>query len=203
MLEPRDKGLVATTLRYAYEVRSSADVFEDLAETKVGGETLDLATHIIERKLGHFEPDQFEDRYQTALLDLIKAKSGHRPLPKLDAPKPSNVINLMDALRRSIAVEKTEGNPSKAPAKGAGKGAGKGVKADKPQREAAKPATKGGSEEGGAEAARPRAKVPSKKVTNASSGQEDTSAVPARAVARKAAGRPPAKGSGRGIRRAG
>ena len=104
LLEPRGKGLVATTLRYAYEVRDDKDYFEDIAERDVSGEMLDLATHIIGRKMAHFDPKRFEDRYQNALLELIEAKRTHQPV-KSSAPasKPSNVVSLMDALRRSIA----------------------------------------------------------------------------------------------------
>jgi DNA end-binding protein Ku len=105
MLEPRDKGLVAMTLRYPYEVRADDEVFDQIPDVKVDDDTLDLATHIIERKLTHFDPARFEDRYQNALLEIIKAKAANKPAPKLDAPKPSNVVNLMDALRKSIAAE--------------------------------------------------------------------------------------------------
>ncbi|HVL74362.1 MAG TPA: Ku protein [Beijerinckiaceae bacterium] len=109
MLEPREKGLVARTLRYAYEVRDPVELFEDIGEAEVSEEMLDLATHIIERKLTRFDPSRFDDRYQDALVELIKAKTGeeHAPLPKAQ-PAPSNVVNLMDALRRSIAAEKGE-----------------------------------------------------------------------------------------------
>jgi len=112
MLEPRGKGLVARTLRYAYEVREDREYFEDVGEVAVGDEMLDLATHIIARKLSRFDPQRFEDRYQNALIELIKAKTGHRPAPKHEAPKPSNVVNLMDALRKSIAAEKAEEKPA-------------------------------------------------------------------------------------------
>src|SRR5215210_378719 len=114
MLEPREKGLVAMTLRYPYEV------FDQIPDVKVDDDTLDLATHIIERKLTHFDPARFEDRYQNALLDIIKAKAANKPAPKLDAPKPSNVVNLMDALRKSIAAETGENdNAAAKPAKAA------------------------------------------------------------------------------------
>jgi DNA end-binding protein Ku len=113
MLEPRDKGLVAMTLRYPYEVRADDEVFDQIPDVKVDDDTLDLATHIIARKLTHFDPARFEDRYQNALLDIIKAKAANKPAPKLDAPKPSNVVNLMDALRKSIAAE-TGGNDNAA-----------------------------------------------------------------------------------------
>ena len=122
MLEPRGKGIAARTLRYGYEVRSDKDVFDDIGDVKVAGEMLDLAEHIIDKKLTHFDPTLFEDRYQTALVELIRAKTGHRPAPKLDAPKPSNVINLMDALRKSIAAEKREPDKPK-PARAAAKSA--------------------------------------------------------------------------------
>ena len=108
MLEPRGKGIAARTLRYAYEVRDDEDYFDDIGDVTVAGEMLELAEHIIDKKLTTFDPSRFEDRYQSALIDLIKAKTGERPAPKLDAPKPSNVINLMDALRKSIAAEKGE-----------------------------------------------------------------------------------------------
>ena len=120
MLEPRDKGLVAMTLRYPYEVRADDEVFDQIPDVKVDDDTLDLATHIIARKLTHFDPARFEDRYQNALLDIIKAKAANKPAPKLDAPKPSNVVNLMDALRKSIAAETGENdNAAAKPAKAA------------------------------------------------------------------------------------
>jgi DNA end-binding protein Ku len=120
MLEPREKGLVAITLRYSYEVRADDEVFDHIPEVKVDDDTLDLATHIIERKLTHFDPSRFEDRYQNALLEIIKAKAANKPAPKLEAPKPSNVVNLMDALRKSIAAETGNDNAAeKAPAKAA------------------------------------------------------------------------------------
>ena len=63
---------------------------------------LQLAEHILEQKKGHFDPDEFEDRYEDALSALIKAKQAGKEPPTAPAPKPSNVINLMDALRRSV-----------------------------------------------------------------------------------------------------
>jgi DNA end-binding protein Ku len=131
MLQPRGKGLVATTLHYAYEVRDDADYFEDIEDVDVPEEMLDLATHIIQRKLAHFDPKRFEDRYQDALLELIKAKQQHRPIKQAaPAPRPTNVVSLMDALRKSIASDKGEpandkGTPAakKAAKKSAGKAA--------------------------------------------------------------------------------
>src|SRR3712207_2886968 len=122
MLQPRGKGLVATTLHYAYEVRDDADFFEDIEDIEVPEEMLDLATHIIGRKMSHFDPKRFEDRYQDALLELIKAKQHHRPVKQAEpAPRPTNVVSLMDALRKSIAAEKgAAANDKGAPAKKGG-----------------------------------------------------------------------------------
>lgn len=106
MLEPRGKGLVATTLRYAYEVRKDSDYFDDIGDVEVPGEMLDLASHIIGRKMAQFDPTRFEDRYQNAVLELIKAKQQHLPVTSAaPSPKPGNVVSLMDALRRSIAAD--------------------------------------------------------------------------------------------------
>jgi len=104
-LEPRGKGLMGTLLRYPYEVRDEAHYFEDIPNIKVEKEMLDLAKHIVQTKAGHFEPDKFEDRYEDALTALIKAKHAGKPIPKLTEAKPSNVVNLMDALKRSVKAE--------------------------------------------------------------------------------------------------
>jgi DNA end-binding protein Ku len=126
MLQPRGKGLVATTLHYAYEVRDDADYFEDINDVDVPEEMLDLATHIIGRKLSHFDPKRFEDRYQDALLDLIKAKQHHRPITQAaPAPRPTNVVSLMDALRKSIASDKGEAANDKGSPAAKGSSAGK------------------------------------------------------------------------------
>ena len=102
MLQPRDKGLMATVIRYRNEVRDAKPYFSDIPAPKVTADMLDLATHIVKGKLGHFDPSQFEDRYEKALSALIKAKQSGRPPPAPKTPQPSNVINLMDALRRSV-----------------------------------------------------------------------------------------------------
>jgi DNA end-binding protein Ku len=122
MLQPRGKGLVATTLRYAYEVRDDADYFEDIDDVEVPEEMLDLATHIIDRKMSRFDPKRFEDRYQDALLELIKAKQQHRPVQQAaPAPRPTNVVSLMDALRKSISADKAEAANDKGKADDKGK----------------------------------------------------------------------------------
>lgn len=106
LLRPRGKGLLATALRYNNEVRDEKDYFDDIPDIKVPADMLKLATHILDTKKGHFNPDKFEDRYENALLDLVKAKRSGKAAPVLAEPKPSNVINLMDALRRSAKAER-------------------------------------------------------------------------------------------------
>jgi len=105
LLQPRGKGLLATALRYKNEVRNEKDYFDDIENIKVPADMLKLATHILETKKGHFNPEKFEDRYENALQDLIKAKRKGKAPPVLAEPRPSNVINLMDALRRSARGE--------------------------------------------------------------------------------------------------
>jgi DNA end-binding protein Ku len=105
MLEPRGRGLLATALRYNTEVRDADTYFEDIDKVRVPADMLKLATHILDSKKAHFDPDQFEDRYEDALKALIKAKRGGKELPEPEEPRPSNVINLMDALRRSVETE--------------------------------------------------------------------------------------------------
>src|SRR3981189_2546005 len=98
-LEPLDNGLMGTLLRYPYEVRDEKEYFDDIQDVKVTKDMLDLAKHIVEKKSGSFEPDRFEDRYESALVDLINLKRNGIPTAAKAAPKSSgNVINLMDAL---------------------------------------------------------------------------------------------------------
>jgi DNA end-binding protein Ku len=116
MLEPFDKGLLAITLRYAYQVRSESAAFEGIADTQLQPELLDLATKIIESKTRPFDVSRYEDRYENALLDLVKTKQAGREVEPAPTPQPSNVINLMDALRRSVASEKAAAAKSTASA---------------------------------------------------------------------------------------
>jgi DNA end-binding protein Ku len=117
MLEAFDKGLLASTLRYAYEVREPAAYFEDIPELKLPAEMRQLATHIVDTKAGHFDPSKFADHYETALVELLRAKQAGRVVeaPK-DEPAPQRVINLMDALRASIGAE-TKKKPAAASTK--------------------------------------------------------------------------------------
>ena len=107
LLEPYDKGIRAMTLRYASEVRAASAYFEDIPDIKIPAEMKELAEVIIDRKTGHFEPVKFEDRYENAVIDLLKTKEAGLPPPaEKPEPRPHNVINIMDALRRSIEAEK-------------------------------------------------------------------------------------------------
>ena len=106
MLESRGKGIAATALRYKNEVRDEKEYFDEIPAVKIPPDMVKLAEHILESKRGHFDPSRFEDRYEDALRDLIKAKRAGKAPPSPSSPKPSNVINLMDALRRSVKSEK-------------------------------------------------------------------------------------------------
>src|SRR5246127_2372715 len=112
-LEPLDKGLMGTLLRYPYEVRSEKEYFDDVQDVKVTKDMLDLTKHIVERKSGSFEPEKFEDHYESALIDLINRKRNGLPAAAKAAPKSGgNVINLMDALKRSLAGERQAPAPT-------------------------------------------------------------------------------------------
>jgi len=103
MLEPFDKGLLATTLRYAYEIRDHAEYFEDIPNLKLPAEMMKLAAHIVDTKADHFDPKKFEDHYETALVELLKTKEAGKPVQTIGEEKAApRVINLMDALRASI-----------------------------------------------------------------------------------------------------
>jgi DNA end-binding protein Ku len=118
LLRPRGKGLLATTLRYKNEVRDADDYFDEIPNVKVSADMLKLATHILDTKKGKFDPAKFEDRYEDALKELIKAKKAGKEPPAIAEPKPSNVINLMDALRRS--AKGGDKSDRRAPARRAG-----------------------------------------------------------------------------------
>jgi DNA end-binding protein Ku len=108
-LEPRGKGLLGMTLRYPYEVRKEDEYFEDIADEKIPKDMLELASHIVETKAGHFEPEKFEDQYEDALKELIRKKQSGQPIERPERREPSKVINLMDALRRSVDASRESG----------------------------------------------------------------------------------------------
>ena len=98
----RGKGMMGVTLRYPYEVRKKEDYFDVIEDARVPKDMLDLAMHIVETKKGKFQPEKFEDRYEDALKDLIKKKQKGEKIETSKERAPSNVVNLMDALRQSV-----------------------------------------------------------------------------------------------------
>jgi DNA end-binding protein Ku len=117
MLEAFEKGLLGTTLRYAYEVRDVAGYFEDIPDLKLPGEMKELASHIVKSKSSHFDPTSFQDHYENALVELLRSKQAGRAVePAKGEPAPQRVINLMDALRASIG-EDTKKKPAAASTK--------------------------------------------------------------------------------------
>jgi DNA end-binding protein Ku len=112
-LEARDKGLLGVTLRYPYEVRKEEEYFDDIPEEKLPKDMLDLAKHIVDSKKAEWKPERFEDQYEDALKELLKRKQSGQ---KIEAPRdrePSKVVNLMDALRRSVETERAGGERRK------------------------------------------------------------------------------------------
>jgi DNA end-binding protein Ku len=104
MLAPRDKGMIATTLRYPYEVRQDGEYFETIGEVKVQAGMLDIAQEIIGRMSGHFEPESFTDRYEEAVTAMLKAKQEGQTFIVPETPEPSNVVDIMDALKKSLQM---------------------------------------------------------------------------------------------------
>jgi DNA end-binding protein Ku len=104
-LEPRGKGIMGTLLRFPDEVRDEKNYFDDISDTKLGKDAMELARHIVQTKSGHFHPEKFEDHYEKALRELIARKQAGERIEAPKARAPAKVINLMDALKRSIAAD--------------------------------------------------------------------------------------------------
>jgi DNA end-binding protein Ku len=106
-------------LRYPYEVRDSAEYFDEIQDVKITKDMLDLAKHIVEQKSGHFDPSKFEDHYEAALQELLDKKQKGQPIAKMAPRTSAKVVNLMDALRASLnssdakaaASKKTKAKP--------------------------------------------------------------------------------------------
>jgi DNA end-binding protein Ku len=102
-LEPLGKGILATTLRYDYEMRDEHQFFKDIATPKVSKDMLQLAGHILDTKAAHFDAGKFKDQYEIALRKLVERKAAGKKIePAAPPARPDNVINLMDALRQSL-----------------------------------------------------------------------------------------------------
>lgn len=136
MLEPRGRGMLATTLRYPYEVRQDGEYFADISDVKLPAEMLDIAQEIIGRKSGHFEPDKFTDRYEEAVVGMLRAKQAGQAFAVPEAEAPANVVNIMDALKRSLQAEGADAGAirrPRAPSKKAAKAAAAAGPARKPR----------------------------------------------------------------------
>jgi DNA end-binding protein Ku len=108
-LEARGKGLMGITLRYPYEIRKEEDYFDEIPDENIPKDMLDLATHIIDTKTRDFEPGRFEDQYEDAVRELLKRKQQGEKIEAATERAPAKVINLMDALRRSVEAERAGG----------------------------------------------------------------------------------------------
>jgi DNA end-binding protein Ku len=137
-LEPRGKGLMGTLLRYPYEVRDEKDYFADIPNIKIDKEMLDLAKHIVQTKSGHFDPEKFEDHYEKALREMIKRKAAGKEITSPKRDEPSNVINLMDALKRSVAAEGGEKHAASSAKAPSARRASSAKRARKPAKKARK-----------------------------------------------------------------
>ena len=102
-IEPFGKGLLATTLRYPYELRDAEDYFDDIKSPKITKDMVELAGHILDSKAAHFDPSKFKDEYETALKKLVKRKAAGKPIKAAEPEeRESNVVSLMDALKQSL-----------------------------------------------------------------------------------------------------
>ena len=104
MIRAQGLGLVAHTLNFDYEVRSAAEAFDQIPKLKIQKEMLELAKHIIETKKGEFDPSKFDDRYEAAVAEMVKAKLAGKPVKVLQKAKAPKVVDLMDALRASVGA---------------------------------------------------------------------------------------------------
>jgi DNA end-binding protein Ku len=105
LIRSHGQGLIATTLNFDYEVRSSKEAFDDIPDMKIKGEMLELAEHIIKTKKGRFDPSKYTDRYESALAELVKAKLEGKKIEARMEPKRDNVVDLMAALRESASLK--------------------------------------------------------------------------------------------------
>jgi Ku protein len=106
-IQPYGKGLLGVTLRYPYELREPSAYFRGIRKKRIPKDMVALASHILDSKAGHFDPSKFKDQYENALKALIRRKARGKPIePPKEREEPTNVINLMEALRRSVAGSK-------------------------------------------------------------------------------------------------
>jgi DNA end-binding protein Ku len=115
----REQSLMGNAAAVPLRSPLRKEYFDDIQDVKVTKDMLDLARHIVNQKAGHFQPDKFEDQYETALIDLINQKRAGKPLTAKARPRGENVVDLMDALRKSIGAteQARESKPAKKPSK--------------------------------------------------------------------------------------
>jgi DNA end-binding protein Ku len=117
-LKPCGKGLLLEVLRHADEIKSADSFFKEVPDVKVDKEALELAVELIERKAGDFEPEKFKDEYTEAVWELINAKLEHRkPAIVSEEPGGAKIINIMDALKKSVKAQGKQAAPAKAQGK--------------------------------------------------------------------------------------
>jgi DNA end-binding protein Ku len=121
LIRPHGKGLIASTLNFDYEVRSSQEAFEDLPDMKSDPELLEIAELIIAKKKGSFDASTFDDRYEAAVAELVTAKIEGRSLPKKKAEPESKVVDLMQALRESAGMDSKSKSKQKSAKAGSAK----------------------------------------------------------------------------------
>jgi DNA end-binding protein Ku len=103
LLEPREAGMLATTLRSPEEVRDAKDAFRGVKKPRVGGELLEVAQMLIDKKMGKFQPSEFKDHYEAALKTLLKAKQAGREIKEIELPeKTTEPSSVLEALRESL-----------------------------------------------------------------------------------------------------
>jgi DNA end-binding protein Ku len=126
-------GMMAYTMRYAEEVRDPAKYFGEIKKASVDEDQLSLAKELIKRKASRFVPEKFKDEYEAALRELVDAKVKHAPIPREEpARKTAKVINLMDALRKSVRGDGAVAVKEKTPHKRVATGSRKGITLVKP-----------------------------------------------------------------------
>src|SRR5690606_19596879 len=106
LIQPRGCGFLADTLHFDYEVVPAETAFKTVPDLRIKGEMLELARHIIDTKRGSFDPSRFDDRYDAALAELVRAKAEGREIEKPKKKAEGKVIDLMQALRDSAAAAK-------------------------------------------------------------------------------------------------
>jgi DNA end-binding protein Ku len=126
-------GMMAYTMRYAEELRDPAEYFGEIKKVAVDDDQLSLAKELIKRKAAKFAPEKFKDEYEAALREMVEAKIKHAPIPRDEpAPKSAKVINLMDALRKSVRGDEAPAAPKKKVAAKSAATAKKGITLVKP-----------------------------------------------------------------------